>query len=72
MCNRNLGEVPEDWRKANITLIFEKVKKEYEGNYRPVGLTSVPEKATEQVLGNFSRHMQDKKVIMDSPRRSHV
>ncbi|KAK4810957.1 hypothetical protein QYF61_013365 [Mycteria americana] len=30
-----LGEVPEDWRKANVTPIFEKGKKEDPGNYRP-------------------------------------
>jgi len=38
-----LGEVLEDCRKANITQIFKKCKED-KGNYRLVGLTSVPEK----------------------------
>ena len=35
------GEVPEDWRKANITCIFKKSNKKDPGNYRPVPLSSV-------------------------------
>ena len=38
------GEVPAVWRKANVTLTFNKGKKEDPGNYRPVSLTLHPRK----------------------------
>ncbi|KGL77232.1 RNA-directed DNA polymerase from mobile element jockey, partial [Tinamus guttatus] len=58
------GKVPEDWKKANVTPVFKKGKKEDPGNYRPVSLTSVPGKVMERlVLAIVSRHMDDKKVL---------
>ncbi|KFV81143.1 RNA-directed DNA polymerase from mobile element jockey, partial [Struthio camelus australis] len=58
------GEVPEDWKKANVTLVFKKGKKEEPGNYRPVSLTSILGKMMEQlILEALSKHVEDKKVI---------
>ncbi|GAB0207301.1 hypothetical protein GRJ2_003195700 [Grus japonensis] len=59
------GEVPEDWRKANVTPVLEKGKKEEDpGNYRPVSLNSIPGKVMEQlILGVINKHVEEKKVI---------
>ncbi|GAB0207124.1 mitochondrial enolase superfamily member 1 [Grus japonensis] len=60
------GEVREDGRKANVTLVFKKGKKEDPGNYRPVSLTSIPGKL---ILGVISKHVEEKKVIGSGQHR---
>ncbi|KAK4827164.1 hypothetical protein QYF61_015118 [Mycteria americana] len=61
------GEVPVDWRLANTTPIYKKGQKEDLGNYRPVSLTSVPGKVTEQIiLSAITWHVQDNQVIRPS------
>ncbi|GAB0206062.1 mitochondrial enolase superfamily member 1 [Grus japonensis] len=52
------GEVPEDWKKANVSQVFENGKKEDSGNCRPVSLTSIPGKVMEH-----NKHVEEKKVI---------
>lgn len=57
-----MEEVPEDGKKANITPVVKKDKKDL-GNYRLVNLTQIPEKVKGRVLlKNISKHMKDKKV----------
>ncbi|CAM5076528.1 unnamed protein product [Eretmochelys imbricata] len=61
------GEVPDDWKKANVVPIFKKGKKEDPGNYRPVSLTSVPGKIMEQVLKeSILKYLHERKVIRNS------
>ena len=45
-----LGDIPEDWKKANVTLSYKKGLKEDPGSYRPISLTSVPGKIMERIL----------------------
>ncbi|KAK4831271.1 hypothetical protein QYF61_016741 [Mycteria americana] len=58
------GEVPVDWKMANVVPIFKNGKKEDPVNYRPVSLTSVPGKIMEKViLGVIEKHLRDNAVI---------
>jgi len=71
------GEVPEDWRKANVTPVSKKGKKEDPGNYKLVSLTSTPGKMMEQlILEVIIKQLDEKKVSglvnMDSPRGNHA
>ncbi|GAB0203967.1 mitochondrial enolase superfamily member 1 [Grus japonensis] len=61
------GEVPDDWRLANVTPIYKKGRKEDPGNYRPVSLTSVPGKIMERfILSALTRQVQDNQGIRPS------
>ena len=44
------GQLPEDWRSANITAIFKKGKRQVTANYRPVSLTSIACKMLESIV----------------------
>ncbi|KAK4822681.1 hypothetical protein QYF61_019550 [Mycteria americana] len=61
------GEVPVDWRLANMMPIYKKGWKEDLGNYRPVSLTLVLGKVMEQIiLSAIMQHVQDNQVIRPS------
>ena len=44
------GDVPLDWKLANVMPIFKKGQKDDPGSYTPVSLTSVLGKVMEQVI----------------------
>ncbi|TRZ13558.1 hypothetical protein HGM15179_013553 [Zosterops borbonicus] len=53
------GEVPDDWKLANVTPIHKNSGKENPGNYRPVSLTSAPSKVMEQfILSVITQHFR--------------
>ncbi|RMC16509.1 hypothetical protein DUI87_06444 [Hirundo rustica rustica] len=61
------GEVPDDWKLANVTPIHKKGAKEDPDNYRPVSLTSVPGKIMEQfILSAITQNLQDGQGIRPS------
>ncbi|GAB0178388.1 mitochondrial enolase superfamily member 1 [Grus japonensis] len=64
------GEVPVDWKLANVVPVFKKGKKEDTGNYRPDSLISVPGKITEKlILGVIEKHLRDNAVIGHSQHK---
>ena len=44
------GQLPQDWKNAEVTAIFKKGTKSIPGNYRPVSLTCVVCKVLESVI----------------------
>ena len=55
------GDVPNEWREANVMFLFKKVSKLAASIYRPVSLTSVCCKIMEslimdQITNNLNRH----------------
>jgi len=47
---RLTGNVPVDWRLANVTPIFRKGQKDDPNSYRPISLTLVPGKVMEWII----------------------
>ena len=44
------GDVPHEWKQANVTSLFKKGSKSEHGSYRPVSLTSYLGKILEAIL----------------------
>ena len=61
----NEGKVPQEWKWANVTPIFEKGSKLNPGNHRPVSLTCIVCKIMESVIKDFVvEHLTLNKLIL--------
>ena len=61
------GQIPDDWRKANVVPIYKKGSKAEPGNYRLVCLTSVTGKLLERLMKNdIDAHIENNDLIRDS------
>ena len=58
------GEVPDDWRTANVTPAFKKGQKYQTENYRPISLTSVYCKIMEHVVASQIMNHREKNNIL--------
>ena len=66
------GQVPGDWKEANVTPIFKKGQKSSPGNYRPVSLTSVSCKMMEAIVKDDIVHYLDKKKLIRTSQHGFV
>ena len=58
------GQLPKDWKVANITPIFKKGKRTDPNNYREVSLTSAVCKIMETMIRDEIRaHMEDQELF---------
>ncbi|KFV44899.1 hypothetical protein N341_04094, partial [Tyto alba] len=57
------GEVPPDWKLANVIPIYKNSEKEGPGNHRPLSLTSASGKNMEIILGALERHLKNNAII---------
>ena len=61
------GEVPEDWRIANVSPIFKKGSRATPSNYRPISLTSVVSKLLESLICEaIVKHLKANCALRDS------
>ena len=61
------GEVPEDWRQANITTIYKKGDRSQAVNYRPVSLTSICCKTMEHIVyRHIIKHLENHQILSDN------
>jgi hypothetical protein len=59
------GEVPREWKEANVTPLFKKGCKLERSNYRPVSLTSTICKILESIIRDkIMKYMQLKRLIV--------
>ena len=58
------GEVPKDWRKENIALIFKKGERYIAANYRPISLTCVASRILKYiVIRHIINHLERNGIL---------
>lgn len=61
------GQVPQDWRDANVVPIFKKGDRHQPANYRPVSLTSVVCKVLEHIVhSSIMTHFDEFSILCDN------
>ena len=61
------GEIPQDWKMANVIAIYKKSDKQDPANYRPVSLTSVICKCLEHIIfSEVMTHLDKHNILVDN------
>ena len=64
------GQIPDEWKRAEVTAIFKKGTKSTPGNYRPVSLTCVVCKVLESIIRDaIVKYMTDFNLYNDCQHR---
>ena len=66
--NKSLStsDIPDDWRKANVTPIFKKGERYLPANYRPISLTCICCKIQEHILvSNVMTHLNRQSILYE-------
>jgi hypothetical protein len=60
----NHGELPNDWRDANVSPVFKKGDRHLVENYKPVSLTSVTSKILEHIIcSHLLKHFEKYQIL---------
>ena len=60
------GEVPKDWRTADVAPIYKKGQKYVAANYRPVSLTCISSKVMEHIVtSHIMKHANTNNILSD-------
>ena len=60
------GDIPKEWKLANISPFFKKGGRSLACNYRPVSLTCVPCKLLKHIVcSNIMAHLDEHKLLSD-------
>lgn len=63
----NTGEVPSDWKNANVVPIYKKGDRTKPENYRPVSLTAVASKMMEHILvSQIMDHLDNGNILHEN------
>ena len=63
----NTGEVPPDWKHANVVAILKKVSRSEAANYTSISLTSVPCKLLEHIIyRSIMIHLNSFSILVDA------
>ena len=65
-CSLNQGQIPDDWKRANIFPLFKKGDESNVENYRPISLTSIVCKLLEHIVHSTVMDFLDSKNFLSS------
>ena len=58
------SQLPNDWKKSNVVLIFKKGSRTSPANYQPISLTCIPCKNFEHIIySNIYHHLSENNIL---------